>query len=154
MQCSNLMLIESVPGEPLSFHVIPFNNPRLQYTLEARNLEQKREWTLQLKRVILENYDAVIPHHARQLVLQLGQEHCERQASTVTLERSAAKRQHCAPEYLERRKQSIAGGLIKNRIRKSRKSDASSPRDVRIALKNLFPSFALENHSEDLVRIP
>ena len=34
--------------------------------------------TLQLKRVILENYDAVIPHHARQLVLQLGQEHCER----------------------------------------------------------------------------
>ena len=72
MQCSNLMLIESVPGEPLSFHVIPFNNPRLQYTLEARNLEQKREWTLQLKRVILENYDAVIPHHARQLVLQLG----------------------------------------------------------------------------------
>ena len=93
--------------------------------LQARNLEQKREWTLQLKRVILENYDAVIPHHARQLVLQLGQERCERQA---TLERSATKRQHSAPEYLERRKQSITG--IKNRIRKSRKSDASSPRDV------------------------
>lgn len=34
-QCSNLMLIESVPGEPLSFHVIPFDNPRLQYTLQV-----------------------------------------------------------------------------------------------------------------------
>ncbi len=34
-QCSNLMLIESVPGEPLSFHVIPFDNPRQQYTLEV-----------------------------------------------------------------------------------------------------------------------
>ena len=41
---------------------------------QARNVEQKREWALQLKRVILENYDAVIPQHARQLVLQLGQE--------------------------------------------------------------------------------
>jgi hypothetical protein len=30
------MLIESVPGEPLSFHVIPFDNPRQQYTLEVR----------------------------------------------------------------------------------------------------------------------
>merc|ERR1712106_8945 len=71
--CSNLMLIESVPGEPLSFHIIPFDNPRLQYTLEARNLDQKREWTLQLKRVILENYSATIPEHARQLVMTLGQ---------------------------------------------------------------------------------
>lgn len=30
------MLIESIPGEPLSFHVIPFDNPRLQYTLQVR----------------------------------------------------------------------------------------------------------------------
>lgn len=67
------MLIESVPGEPLSFHVIPFDNPRFQYTLQAKNLEQKREWTLQIKRVILENYNAVIPTHARQLVMELGQ---------------------------------------------------------------------------------
>lgn len=29
------MLIESIPGEPLSFHVIPFDNPRLQYTLQV-----------------------------------------------------------------------------------------------------------------------
>lgn len=36
-------------------------------------MEQKREWTLQLKRVILENYSAVIPSHARQLVMELGQ---------------------------------------------------------------------------------
>ncbi|KAG8226233.1 hypothetical protein J437_LFUL006335 [Ladona fulva] len=81
--CSNLMLIESVPGEPLSFHVIPFDNPRLQYTLQARNLEQKREWTLQLKRVILENYNAVIPTHARQLVMELGQNRTDGYAEYV-----------------------------------------------------------------------
>ncbi|XP_050491545.1 uncharacterized protein LOC126874029 isoform X2 [Bombus huntii] len=103
IMCSNLMLIESIPGEPLSFHVIPFDNPRLQYTLQARNLEQKREWTLQIKRVILENYNAVIPSHARQLVLQLGQMQPEDDALA---DRGSAKKQHSAPpEYLEKRKQ-------------------------------------------------
>ncbi|XP_046676211.1 uncharacterized protein LOC124364634 isoform X2 [Homalodisca vitripennis] len=102
IMCSNLMLIESVPGEPLSFHVIPFDNPRLQYTLQARNLEQKREWTLQLKRVILENYNAVIPSHARQLVMQLGQ---NRTDDEILAEKGTPKRQHSAPEYLEKRKQ-------------------------------------------------
>ena len=111
---------------------------------QARNLEQKREWALQLKRVILENYDAVIPHHARQLVLQLGQERCsqerpssnnqssERDAHNTSASSAAVKRhQHSAPEYLERRKHSTAGLTAKTRIRKGRKSsDGSSPREV------------------------
>lgn len=103
IMCSNLMLIESIPGEPLSFHVIPFDNPRLQYTLQARNLEQKREWTLQIKRVILENYNAVIPSHARQLVLQLGQTQSE---DDTLADKGSLKKQYSAPpEYLEKRKQ-------------------------------------------------
>ncbi|KAF6214783.1 hypothetical protein GE061_009526 [Apolygus lucorum] len=102
IMCSNLMLIESVPGESLSFHVIPFDNPRHQYTLQARSFEQKREWTLQLKRVILENYNAVIPSHARQLVMELGQ---NRTDDLIINDKGTPKRQHSAPEYLERRKQ-------------------------------------------------
>ncbi|XP_023701495.1 uncharacterized protein LOC111861290 isoform X2 [Cryptotermes secundus] len=127
IMCSNLMLIESVPGEPLSFHVIPFDNPRLQYTLQARNLEQKREWTLQLKRVILENYNAVIPSHARQLVMELGQ---NRTDDEILADKATPKRQHSAPEYLEKRKQerdrrkSETG--LRYRLRRSRKSDVGS----------------------------
>ena len=34
-QCSDLMLVESIPKEPLSFHVIPFSNPRMQYTVQV-----------------------------------------------------------------------------------------------------------------------
>lgn len=34
-QCSNLMLVESIPKEPHSFHVIPFDNTKLQYTLQV-----------------------------------------------------------------------------------------------------------------------
>ncbi|KAL1124326.1 hypothetical protein AAG570_002094, partial [Ranatra chinensis] len=130
IMCSNLMLIESVPGEPLSFHVIPFDNPRHQYTLQARSLEQKREWTLQLKRVILENYNAVIPSHARQLVMQLGQ---NRSDDEIMAERATPKKQHSAPEYLERRKQererrkSETGIRARLRTRSRKQSDAGIP---------------------------
>ncbi|XP_070171760.1 uncharacterized protein Gefmeso isoform X1 [Polyergus mexicanus] len=127
IMCSNLMLIESIPGEPLSFHVIPFDNPRLQYTLQARNLEQKREWTLQIKRVILENYNAVIPSHARQLVLQLGQ---TQQEDDALADKGSAKKHSAPPEYLEKRKQererrrSETG--LRQKLKKSvRKSDTT-----------------------------
>ncbi|KAK3893268.1 hypothetical protein Pcinc_002901 [Petrolisthes cinctipes] len=132
--CSNLMLIESVPGEPLSFHVIPFDNPRLQYTLEARNLEQKREWTLQLKRVILENYSANIPAHARQLVMELGQSKPEDVAASEG--RSGGRRAHHAPEYLERRKadkdrrRSSEGVLNTSRLKLRRHSRARKDKDA------------------------
>ncbi|XP_013781141.1 uncharacterized protein LOC106465458 [Limulus polyphemus] len=100
--CSNLMLIESIQGEPLCFHVIPFNNPRLQYTFQAHNLKQKREWCLELKRVILENYNAVIPSKARQLVMELGQ---NKETESGLSDKSNSKRHLSAPEYLEKRKQ-------------------------------------------------
>ncbi|CAH1100952.1 unnamed protein product [Psylliodes chrysocephalus] len=98
---SNLMLVEQVRGEPLSFQVIPFDNPRLQSTLKARSPQHKREWTLQIKRVILENYTAVIPNHARQLVLQLGQDLHE--TEDTNNDKWSPLKQHSTPHYLERR---------------------------------------------------
>ncbi|XP_023310847.1 uncharacterized protein LOC108913314 isoform X3 [Anoplophora glabripennis] len=100
IMCSNLMLVEQVRGEPLSFHVLPFDNPRLQCTLKARSPQHKREWTLQIKRVILENYSAVIPNHARQLVLQLGQDLND---TDDTTDKWSPLRQYTTPHYLERR---------------------------------------------------
>ena len=94
------MLIESIQGEPLCFHAIPFDQPRAQYTFQARNLDQKREWCLLLKRVILENYNVVIPSHAKQIVMQLGQT-----AGQSDKVHTNSKRTLSAPEYLERRKQ-------------------------------------------------
>ncbi|KYN01857.1 Pleckstrin homology domain-containing family G member 1 [Cyphomyrmex costatus] len=138
IMCSNLMLIESIPGEPLSFHVIPFDNPRLQYTLQARNLEQKREWTLQIKRVILENYNAVIPSHARQLVLQLGQTQQEDDALT---DKGSAKKHSAPPEYLEKRKQERerrrSETSLKQKFMKGvRKSDATMEDSPTSSCKN------------------
>ncbi len=66
------MLIESIPKEPLSFHIIPFDNPRMQYTVQAKSLDQKRCWCQELKRLILDNYSAAIPAKAKELVMMLG----------------------------------------------------------------------------------
>ncbi|XP_022243605.1 uncharacterized protein LOC106461059 isoform X2 [Limulus polyphemus] len=133
--CSNLMLIESIQGEPLCFHVIPFNNPRVQYTFQASNLEQKREWCLELKRVILENYNAVIPSKARQLVMALGQN----KEDSLPNEKASSKRLHSAPEYLEKRNQErrksetslnkafkLKKGNKKSQAEKRRKSHSAS----------------------------
>ena len=40
--------------------------------LQARNMEQKRLWCQQLKKSIIDNYEAVIPDKAKQLVMSLG----------------------------------------------------------------------------------
>ncbi|XP_046751746.1 uncharacterized protein LOC124414743 isoform X2 [Diprion similis] len=152
--CSNLMLIESIPGEALSFHVIPFDNPRLQYTLQARNLEQKREWTMQIKRVILENYNAVIPSHARQLVMQLGQTQPEDEA---TGDKGSAKKQHSAPpEYLEKRKQERERRKpetsLRNKLRKSgRKTEpnVSAIEDMPTTLSKNQSTESITSNSRD-----
>ncbi|XP_044766488.1 uncharacterized protein LOC123322602 isoform X2 [Coccinella septempunctata] len=101
IMCSNLMLVEQVRGEPLSFQVLPFDNPRLQCTIRARSPQHKREWTLQIKRVILENYSAVIPNHARQLVMQLGQDINEIEETEEKW--TPLKHSSNTPHYLERR---------------------------------------------------
>lgn len=144
IMCSNLMLIESIQGEPLCFHVIPFDNPRYQYTFQARNVEQKREWCLQLKRVILENYNAVIPSHARQLVMELGQSKQE----GSTLEKSTTRRQLSAPEYLEKRKQERRKSELNlNRTLKIKKSLKKG--EMTSSKNNLLNGRRKSCHSED-----
>ncbi|KRT81206.1 hypothetical protein AMK59_5180, partial [Oryctes borbonicus] len=112
IMCSNLMLVEQVRGDPLSFHVLPFDNPRLQCTLRARSPQHKREWTGQLKRVIIENYNATIPNHAQQLLMQLGQDVPEKDETAELW--LPLKKQYSTPHYLERR----------SRVRQSRDSSA------------------------------
>lgn len=69
------MLSEHLPGEPNSFYVIPFDEPRNQIKLTARNRDQKRIWTQHIKGVMLEELD--IPTRAKELVYQLGNEEGE-----------------------------------------------------------------------------
>ncbi|KAI8484139.1 Pleckstrin y domain-containing G member 1 [Branchiostoma belcheri] len=112
--CSNLMIVESISNQPNSFHVIPFDNPKVQYTFQAKTLEQKRLWTKQLKTLILENLNAVIPTSARKAIMELGNErpyhpaHEERGEKGRTDRRDSNKQQE---EEEERRRDEGIGNM-------------------------------------------
>uniref|UniRef100_W5KU25 Pleckstrin homology and RhoGEF domain containing G1 n=1 Tax=Astyanax mexicanus TaxID=7994 RepID=W5KU25_ASTMX len=63
--CCNLMLVEVIPKEPLSFSVFHYKNPKLQHTVQAKSQQDKRTWIQHLKRLILENHPAKIPAKVR-----------------------------------------------------------------------------------------
>ncbi|XP_053148238.1 pleckstrin homology domain-containing family G member 1 isoform X1 [Hemicordylus capensis] len=69
--CGNLMLVEVIPKEPLSFSVFHYKNPKMQHTVQAKSQQDKRLWILHLKRLILENHPAKIPAKAKQAILEM-----------------------------------------------------------------------------------
>ncbi|XP_066452024.1 pleckstrin homology domain-containing family G member 1 isoform X2 [Eleutherodactylus coqui] len=73
--CCNLMLVEVIPKEPLSFSVFHYKNPKLQHTVQAKSQQDKRLWILHLKRLILENHPAKIPAKAKQAILEMDAIH-------------------------------------------------------------------------------
>ncbi|CAL8315784.1 unnamed protein product [Lota lota] len=73
--CCNLMLVEIIPKEPLSFSVFHYKNPKLQHTVQAKSQQEKRMWILHLKRLILENHPAKIPAKAKQAILEMDAMH-------------------------------------------------------------------------------
>ncbi|XP_064412056.1 pleckstrin homology domain-containing family G member 1 isoform X2 [Latimeria chalumnae] len=70
--CCNLILVEVIPKEPLSFSVFHYKNPKLQHTVQAKSQQDKRLWILHLKRLILENHPAKIPAKAKQAILEMN----------------------------------------------------------------------------------
>ncbi|NWV57226.1 PKHG1 protein, partial [Daphoenositta chrysoptera] len=73
--CGNLMLVEVIPKEPLSFSVFHYKNPKTQHTVQAKSQQEKRLWILHLKRLILENHPAKIPAKAKQAILEMDAIH-------------------------------------------------------------------------------
>uniref|UniRef100_A0A914VEI5 Pleckstrin homology domain-containing family G member 1 n=1 Tax=Plectus sambesii TaxID=2011161 RepID=A0A914VEI5_9BILA len=105
--CSSLMLNESVAGEPFAFQVLAFDNPRLQYTLITRNMEQKRQWTKELKRMMLDHYNIEIPEHTKNLVLSMETPKPRMWASNSTSSSaSRSSNSKKVPKYLEKRRKS------------------------------------------------
>ncbi|NWJ03061.1 PKHG3 protein, partial [Crypturellus undulatus] len=68
--CSSLMLIEST-RDSLCFSVAHYKHIKQQYSLQAKNVEEKRMWTHHIKRLILENHHAIIPQKAKEAILDM-----------------------------------------------------------------------------------
>uniref|UniRef100_A0A1A9WYU2 DH domain-containing protein n=1 Tax=Glossina brevipalpis TaxID=37001 RepID=A0A1A9WYU2_9MUSC len=117
---NNLMLSEHLAGEQTSFYIIPYDEPRNQIKLTAKNRDQKRLWTQHIKSVILEKFDN-IPLRAKELVYQLGDEedHSADKHSWKWSLTSAS-----TPTYLERRNQ-YRRSEMRNRSKIKRKTISS-----------------------------
>ncbi|XP_075169926.1 guanine nucleotide exchange factor in mesoderm isoform X2 [Haematobia irritans] len=114
---NNLMLNEHLAGEPTSFYVIPYDEPRNQIKLTAKNRDQKRLWTQHIKSVILEKFDN-IPLRAKELVYQLGD---EEDRSTDKSPWKWGLHTTTKPIYLERRNQ-FRHSEMRNRSKVKRKT--------------------------------
>ncbi|XP_056620420.1 pleckstrin homology domain-containing family G member 3 isoform X2 [Triplophysa dalaica] len=70
ISCSTLMLIESAK-DPLCFSVTHYKHPKQPHTVQARTVEEKKLWAHHIKRLILENHQAVIPQKAKEAILEM-----------------------------------------------------------------------------------
>ncbi|VDD74587.1 unnamed protein product [Mesocestoides corti] len=119
ISCDNLMLIECIDKNPLAFHILPFNNPNAQKTLQAASIEVKQLWCLEIKKVILENFDAAIPETAKRLMLNIAGICPKPQTSTDTFPQPCAAED--SEEPIPRRKgSSVLTAIFKRRNWSSR----------------------------------
>lgn len=102
--CSNLMLIETIEGQPLVFHTVPFDSPKALCAFQADNLEKKRDWCLQMKEVIIKSFEVKIPIHVRDLLMSLTKSNASDANSSTKTSSSEAAKGIRAPNYLERKR--------------------------------------------------
>ncbi|XP_045435754.1 pleckstrin homology domain-containing family G member 3 isoform X8 [Pipistrellus kuhlii] len=68
--CSSLMLIEST-RDSLCFTVTHYKHSKQQYSIQAKTVQEKRNWTHHIKRLILENHHTTIPQKAKEAILEM-----------------------------------------------------------------------------------
>ncbi|XP_075874438.1 pleckstrin homology domain-containing family G member 3-like isoform X2 [Nelusetta ayraudi] len=68
ISCSTLMLLDNAK-DPLLFSVIHFKHPKQPHAVQAKSMEEKRLWAHHIKRLILENHNAIIPQKAKEATL-------------------------------------------------------------------------------------
>jgi len=117
LSCSNMMLVESIPKEPLCFQLIRFDNQKVSYTIQAKNAEIKRDWTMQIKRLILETHTALIPTTAKEAILGRNQNARESKYSSINLQalddsKIHWRRQKSAPHLGKENQNKDRGSLL------------------------------------------
>ncbi|OXB83759.1 UNVERIFIED_CONTAM: hypothetical protein H355_013114 [Colinus virginianus] len=131
--CGNLMLVEVIPKEPLSFSVFHYKNPKMQHTVQAKSQQDKRLWILHLKRLILENHPAKIPAKAKQAILEMDAIH--------------HPGFYYSPEGETKSSYQLKEGTTQQRVR--RKSDISPDMQKRICIEGALLSQATKLGSNE-----
>lgn len=95
------MLIEKIEGQALVFNIVPFDNPKALHAFQAKNLDKKRDWCLQMKEVIIKSFEVEIPLHCRDILMSLTNSSTVDTNSKSSSETAKAIR---APNYLEKKR--------------------------------------------------
>ncbi|XP_052275345.1 pleckstrin homology domain-containing family G member 2-like isoform X2 [Dreissena polymorpha] len=101
--CAMLMLVESIPREPLNFQILPIDNPRGAHIIHARNLEQKRKWCQEIKRLMVESYANKIPDNVKALILERLGKSKDEDALAKSGSTDPGKSHVTTPDYLDKR---------------------------------------------------
>ncbi|XP_050948135.1 LOW QUALITY PROTEIN: pleckstrin homology domain-containing family G member 3 [Labeo rohita] len=89
ISCSTLMLIESAK-DSLCFSVTHYKHPKQPHSVQARTVEEKKLWAHHIKRLILENHQAVIPQKAKEAILEMDSIYKKYKYSPERLKKSAS----------------------------------------------------------------
>ncbi|XP_053737881.1 pleckstrin homology domain-containing family G member 3-like isoform X3 [Synchiropus splendidus] len=73
ISCSTLMLIDT--KDPRSFSVTHYKRPKKPHTVQARSVEERELWAHHIKRIILENHQAIIPQKDKDAAVDLCPRH-------------------------------------------------------------------------------
>lgn len=95
------MLIEKIDGQPLVFNIVPFDSPKSLYAFQAKNLDKKRDWCIQMKEVIIKSFEVEIPVQARDILMSLTNSSATQESTKSSSETARAMR---APNYLEKKR--------------------------------------------------
>lgn len=96
------MLIENIEGQQLVFNTVPFDNPKALCSFQAKNLDKKRDWCLQMKEVIIKSFEVEIPVHVRDIVMSLTKSNtADTSSKSSSSETTRALR---APNYLDKKR--------------------------------------------------
>uniref|UniRef100_A0A8C4T9N8 Pleckstrin homology domain-containing family G member 3 n=1 Tax=Erpetoichthys calabaricus TaxID=27687 RepID=A0A8C4T9N8_ERPCA len=71
ISCSTLMMTKKAK-DSLTFSVMHYKRPKQPFTVQARTIEEKKLWTHHIKRLILENHQALIPQKAKEAILEIN----------------------------------------------------------------------------------
>lgn len=96
------MLIENIEGQPLVFNTVPFDNPKALCAFQAKSLDKKRDWCLQMKEVIIKSFEVKIPVHVRDILMSLTNNNSA--TSPNSKQSSESKGTIKAPNYLDRKR--------------------------------------------------
>ncbi|KAL6485911.1 hypothetical protein MHYP_G00053030 [Metynnis hypsauchen] len=113
ISCSTLMLIESAK-DSLCFSVTHYKHPKQPHTVQARTVEERKLWAHHIKRLILENHQAVIPQKAKEAILEMDSFYPKYRYSPERLKKGVTHQSEDTNGRQGRRQSELTKQILKN----------------------------------------